>query len=198
MQKQTAAIAIVILLLVSMGASITLIPNTAAHTTPYQITTYAKTAVLPSPMQVGQSALGYAFLANAPLASSAVTNTYRFHDYTVTATDPNGKVQTFHWDTVSDTTGAQFFRFTPDVVGTWNITFKYGGQTLSYPADTGTPPGANSNAGDVYLPSTANCTLIVQADPIKTYPDSYPLPTEYWTRPIYGENPYWWAVSSDW
>ena len=29
-------------------------------------------------------------------------------------------------------------------------------------------------------------------------PDSYPLPTEYWTRPIYGENPYWYTVSSNW
>jgi hypothetical protein len=24
------------------------------------------------------------------------------------------------------------------------------------------------------------------------------LPTEYWTRPIYGENPYWWTISSNW
>ena len=28
--------------------------------------------------------------------------------------------------------------------------------------------------------------------------NSYPLPTEYWTRPIEGENTYWYAISSNW
>ena len=192
MQKsKTAAIAIAILLVISMGATMTF---TSAHSPPYQITTYAKSTVLPNPIGVGQSALGYAFLGNGPPSGSTIMNTYRFHDYTVIITDPNGKVQTFHWDTVQDTTGAQFYRFTPDVVGVWNITFKYGGQTQRYPQDT----SSTANDGDVYLPSEASCTLTVQEEPIFEYPSSYPLPTEYWTRPIYGENQDWWAVSSNW
>ena len=28
--------------------------------------------------------------------------------------------------------------------------------------------------------------------------DTYPLPTEYWTRPIYGENSIWYLISSNW
>ena len=194
MQKtKSAAIAIAILLIVSMGASVTL---TSAHTPPYQITTYAKVTVLPNPIGVGQSALGYAFLGNAPLSGSAVTNTFRFHNYTVTVTDPNGKVQTFHWDTVTDTTGAQFYRFTPDVVGTWNITFRYGGQVLNSTYFDTTNAAA---VGDIYLPSEASCTLTVTQEPATpSFPDSYPLPTEYWTRPIYGENNFWFVIASDW
>ena len=189
----TAAIAIAILLVISMGTAITI--PTSAHSPPYQITTYAKTTVLPNPIGIGQSALGYAFLGNGPPSGATVSNTYRFHDYTVTVIDPNGKVQTFHWDTVQDTTGAQFFRFTPDVVGVWNITFKYGGQTQHYPTDT----GSTANDGDIYLPSEASCTLTVTEEPATpSFPDSYPLPTEYWTRPIYGENQFWFSIASDW
>ncbi len=38
----------------------------------------------------------------------------------------------------------------------------------------------------------------MQQEPIPTLPDSYPLPTAYWTRPIYSENTYWYTISSDW
>jgi hypothetical protein len=172
-----------------------LIPNANAHSPPYEITTYAKIEVVPNPIGVGQSALCYAYLANAPLPSSAITNTFRNHNYTVTVTDPDGKVQTFHWDTVEDTTAVQFFRFTPTIVGQYNLSFTYGGAKLNSTYFDTTSAVA---VGDIYLPSTATHTLTVQQDPIATPPDSYPLPTEYWTRPIYGENQYWWSISSNW
>ncbi len=175
-------------------ATIIILPSANAHNPSYQITTYAKVQLLPNPIGVGQSGLGYAFLANAPPSGSAITNTYRFHNFTVIIKDPNGTETKLHWDTVEDTTGAQFFRFTPDKVGQYNITFYYGGQTQHYPQDT----GSQNNDGDIYLPSTATCTLTVTEEPATTYPDSYPLPTEYWTRPIYGENQYWYTVSSNW
>jgi hypothetical protein len=151
---------------------------------------------LPDPVQVGQSTLVYAFLGNPPPPGSAIPNTYRFHNYTIVITDPNGKVTTQYYETVQDTTGVQSYRFSPEVTGTWDITFNYGGQTLATP-DVDQPAGS-ANLGDIYLPSSATTTLTVQEEPITTYPDSYPLPTEYWTRPIYEENPYWFAISSNW
>ena len=194
-KNKTVAITIALFLIASMTASTLLLPSTTAHTPQYQITTYAKIVPVPNPIGVGQSTLVYAFLGNAPLSGSAITNTYRFHDYTVLITDPKGKVQTFHWDTVEDTTGAQFFRFTPDVVGQWNLTFTYGGQILNQTYyDTSTA----SAVGDIYLPSTATATLTVTEEPAISYPDSYPLPVEYWARPIYGENQYWYTISSNW
>ena len=33
--------------------------------------------------------------------------------------------------------------------------------------------------------------------PVSPVPQSY-FPTSYWTRPIYGENPYWYTISSNW
>jgi outer membrane protein assembly factor BamB len=49
---------------------------------------------------------------------------------------------------------------------------------------------------DTFAASSASTTLTVQEEPIP-YINSYPLPQEYWTRPIYGENTDWWSISSD-
>ena len=91
-KNKTAAISIAIFLIISMGASMLLIPSANAHTPPYQITTYAKIEAVPNPIGVGQSALCYAFLGNAPLSGSTIENTFRNHNYTVTITSPNGTV----------------------------------------------------------------------------------------------------------
>jgi hypothetical protein len=192
--KKIVLFIVAILALSTAASAILITPVSAAHNPVYQYTTYAKIQAFPDPIGVGQSALVYVFLANAPPSGSAISNTYRFHNYDVVITDPNGQNQTFHWDTCVDTTGAQFFRFTPDIVGTYTLTFYYRGQTQHYPADI----SSTASEGDVYLPSTATQKLTVTQDPAKTYPDSYPLPTEYWTRPIFGENQYWFTISSNW
>ena len=190
------AITIALFLIASMAASIILIPNSTAHTPPYQIKTYALVEALPHTTGVGQTVVIYAFLGNAPPPGSSELNTYRFHDYTVTFLSPSGKTSTMHYDTIFDTTGVQTIRFTPEEAGTYNITFVYGGQTLAVGGVD--QPVGSANLNDTYLPSTATTTLVVQEEPIPIYPDSYPLPTEYWTRPIYAENPYWWLISSNW
>jgi hypothetical protein len=195
-QKNRAiAIFIAALLTFSIAASLILVPDTAAHNPPYQITSYAKVSMQPEVIGVGQSIMGYAFLGNAPLSGSSMTNRIRFHNYTVWITDPEGKVTEYHWDTVEDTTGCQMFRFTPTIVGQYNVTFTFGGMVLT--VNEVTSPTSQS-IGDIWLPSTATCTFYAQEDPIPNFPDSYPLPTEYWTRPIYGENPGWYSISSNW
>jgi hypothetical protein len=195
-KSRTAAISIAILFIISMGASMLMLPTTSAHTPPYVVTTYARIEAQPNPIGVGQSALCYAFLANAPLSGSTIENTFRNHNYTVIITAPNGtKLPQLHWDTVQDTTAVQFFRFTPDTVGVYNLTFTYGGNVLNSTYFDTTTVGA---PGDIWLPSTASINLTVQQDPVTQFPDSYPLPTEFWTRPIYGENQYWYTISSDW
>jgi len=190
------AISIAIVLIISMSASMMLLPTTTAHTPPYQTVTYAKVVCMPSLLGVGQSGLIYAFLANAPLTGAAIENTFRNHNYTVTTISPSGVKQVYHYDTVTDTTGVQFIRFTPTEIGQYNITFLYGGNVVnSTYFDTTTA----ANVGDIWLPSTATATVTVQQAPVTSYPDSIsPFPTEFWTRPIYGENNYWFTISSNW
>jgi len=50
----------------------------------------------------------------------------------------------------------------------------------------------------VFQASDSEITEVtVQADPIETIPLN-PLPTGYWTRPIYGENKDWYTISGNW
>ena len=58
--------------------------------------------------------------------------------------------------------------------------------------------GASAYVNDTYRASTATTFFQVQEEPIRAVIDSYPLPTEYWTRPIYGENSIWFSISSQW
>jgi hypothetical protein len=51
--------------------------------------------------------------------------------------------------------------------------------------------------GDTYEPSSASTNLTVQQASIAAIPAT-PLPTAYWTRPIYGENTNWFTISSNW
>ena len=52
--------------------------------------------------------------------------------------------------------------------------------------------------GDVFTAANATFELTVQQEPIPAPKESYPLPTEYWTRPIEGQNTDWYAISSNW
>ncbi|MCW3999343.1 MAG: PQQ-binding-like beta-propeller repeat protein [Candidatus Bathyarchaeota archaeon] len=166
-----------------------LLPSTTAHTPGWQIPTYAYIQAVPNPIGVNQAAYIYMWLDKVQ-TGSAIGNDIRFHDYQLTITAPNGEVTTETFATIEDTTSSQGFSFTPTQTGTYNLTFNFPGQ--NYAGTSG------DYVNDTYLASRATTLLIVQEEPIASYPDSYPLPSEYWTRPIYGENPYWYTVSSNW
>jgi len=193
--KTTAAL-IATILIVSTVASTMLMQTANAHTPEWEIPTFAYINVAPNPIGVGQQAFVLMWLDKTFGSDPMLTNNYRFHNYNLTIIKPDGSVETTIFDVAKDTTSSQGYAYTPDQVGTYNFIFSFPGQ------DYNQYPGAyNPNSayvGDTYLPSSTNTTLAVQQDPITDYPDSYPLPTEYWTRPIYAENPYWWTLSSNW
>ena len=197
-QNKTTAIIIAILLTISMAASTILIPQVNAHNPGYNIPTFAYISAHPDPIGVGQTVnvfmwvnqiygVGWDFPA-------LLSNNYRFHNYNFTIVAPNGAVTTKIFETVSDTTSNQFTSFTPDQVGIYTLIFNFPGQT--YTATNGNPNSVSVN--DTYLPSSATTTLTVQQDQIPGPTGSSPLPTAYWTRPIYGENSDWWTISSNW
>ena len=200
-----AAIAIILLLAISTATTITMLKPAAAHTPSQDLPTVAYIEALPNPIGVGQTTLIYMWLnrvygyypAGEPAGSinyAAVNNDYRFHNYKLTITDPNGENTTKTFDTVIDTTSSQSYQFTPTIAGTYTLTFNFPGQAINdYPHSPIT-----TMINDTYLPSQSVSTLTVQQNAIDTFPISYPLPEEFWTRPIYGENPFWWTISSNW
>jgi hypothetical protein len=193
-----------LLLLSTTVISLTTIPNTTAHSPPWRFASFAYIIASPNPIGIGQTTYLSMWVDNA-LPGAMPDNNVRKHNYTLTITKPDGAVQTQHWDVVDDTTGIQFFAFTPDQLGNYAFKFDYGGQTYDfntpyapYSALPGQFVSPNPFLGDTYGPASTTMTLSVKQDPLPVPIDSYPLPTEYWTRPIEAENTYWFTISSNW
>jgi len=176
-----------------MSAILVFAPTSDAHTPALQIPTFAYIMAVPNQVGVGQYTHIFMWI-DKTFDSTAIANDYRFHNYKLTITKPNGDVETKTWDTIWDTTSSQGYNYAPDQAGTYTLKFEYPGGAINSVSHN--PNSAYVN--DTYKASSATTTFTVQEEPIFNYPDSYPLPTEYWTRPIYGENPGWWTISSDW
>ena len=190
------AIAIAIFLTVIMTTSIAFIPATNAHTPPWTFVSYAYIVAAPNPVGIGQTAAIVMWI-DAPLPGATITNDIRRHNYSLIITKPDGTTQTQSWDVINDPTGVEYFQYTPDQLGNYTFKFSYPGQNYTF--TSATSPGADANyLGDVWLGASNTINLVVQQDPIPAAIDSYPLPTQYWSRPIEGENTYWYTIASNW
>jgi outer membrane protein assembly factor BamB len=190
--KRMTSLAIILML--SMTASMMLVlPSANAHTPSWEIPTYAYINVAPNPVGVNQQTVVIFWLTNV-YDNALLSNDYRFHNYELTITAPDGHTTTQNFPTATDPTSSQYTLFTPTQVGTYTLDFSFPGQVVNdYSHD---PNSAYIN--DTYLPSSATTTLTVQEEPLPAPITSYPLPSSYWTRPIYGENTDWWSISSNW
>ena len=187
-KNKTIAILITLLLITSMSATFAFLPNANAHSPPWTINSQAYIDVAPNPVGVGQTTY-ISIWTGQVIFSATVTNDIRRHNYTLTITNPAGTTTSQHWDVISDTTGIQFTSFTPDQIGNYTLKFDYGGQIYTW---------SGTYQNDTLLPASKTITLTVQEDPIPGAIASYPLPTEYWSYPIEGENTYWYTISSNW
>jgi hypothetical protein len=198
--RQLVTILIATLLVTSIASTIVL--SASAHTPAWDVITTAHVAAAPINIGVGQRLMIYAWLDKifdgAQPSGSATANLYRFHNYTLVITKPDGTTDKIYQDRIEDTTSNQMFTYTPTQVGTYNVQFIFPG--MKYNTGTaGVDYNANSAyVNDTYRASTAYTTFTVQEASIPNIIDSYPLPSEYWTRPIYGENPIWFQVASNW
>ncbi len=190
------AIAISLMLTLTMTASLVLLPTANAHTPPWTFVSYAYIVASPNPVGVGQT-VAVVMWIDAPFPGANVNNDIRRQNYKLTITKPDGGVETQQWAVLSDTTGMQYYQYTPDQTGNYTFKFEYPGQTYTW--NTSTTPGANNlYYGDKWLGADKTITLTVQEDPIPTPINSYPMPTEYWTRPVEGQNTYWYTIASNW
>ena len=191
-EKKLMAILISIAFIISIGASLS---TTYAHSPPWTIVSYAYLVAAPNPIGVGQT-VAIDMWIDTPIVGATITNDIRRHDYTLTITAPSGKVETKHWDVVSDPTSVQYLQYSPTEIGNYTLKFDYPNQTYIWTSST---PGANTAyTGDIIKGASRTITMTVQQDPTPSAIDSYPLPTEYWTRPIEGQNTYWYTLSSNW
>ena len=188
------AIMIALLLTITATASVAL-PIVNAHTPAWSVPTYAYVKVNPNPVGVGQTVLVVFWLDKVPPTASGIGGD-RWRGYQVAVTKPNGDKETLGPFT-SDPVGSGYSPYIPDQVGTYTFAFSFPGQVLSLSGPAGIPGGASDYINDTFMASNATTTLTVQQEPI-SQPGGYPLPTQYWTRPIEGQNTEWFSIASNW
>jgi len=179
---------IALFLISTISATIILTQTATAHTPLWNIPSFAYVVAAPSPVGVGQTAQVYMWV-DIPMPNAAVTNDIRRHGYTLTITKPDGTTETHTWDVVQDTTGIQFWSYMPTQAGNYTLKFHYAGQVYTW---------SGTYQNDTMAAADATTILQVTETQVPTPLGSYPLPAEYWTRPIEGENTDWFAISSNW
>jgi hypothetical protein len=192
-QNKTLKIVIAIILTLTITVPLANLSLANAHTPPWTIVSYAYLQAGPNPVGVGQSALILMWV-DGPMRNAALENDIRRHDFKLTITAPDGTKETFNWPIVADPTSTQFIRYTPTQIGTYTLDFYYPGQTYTWSSTSAERTWTN----DTYTAASAQFLLTVQEEPLPAAKTSYPLPTEYWTRPIEGQNTNWYTVSSNW
>jgi hypothetical protein len=145
--------------------------QTSNQTVNYE--TFAYIIVSPDPVSVGQPLI-VQFRIDKTVANGTILGPF-FEGFRVNITKPDGSVES-KGPYTADSTGGSWFTYTPDTPGEYSFQTFFPGQTFTHL----TPPRH-------YEASQSKVqTVTVTSESIPPYPDT-PLPTGYWTRPIYGE-----------
>jgi hypothetical protein len=194
MSNTKNAMIFALFLLLTIAITSFALPIANAHDPAWQIPTYAYIAATPNPVGAGQTVSLVFWLDKVP-PTAAGTAGDRWINFNIDVTKPDGSKETLGPFT-SDSVGGAYTTYTPDTTGNYTLFFSFPGQVPTGSTGTGIS-GTSPNIGDNYLPSNTTTTLTVQQEPIPG-PTSYPLPTEYWTRPIEGQNTEWYTLASNW
>jgi outer membrane protein assembly factor BamB len=202
-KNKTVAIALILLLTASAAIAVAS-AQFATITWPNQvqdIPTFLFMTASPNPCGVGQGVyLGAMFSKPTPTNNGGGGDFY--DNVTIDIVDPDGvKTVMGPWMT-SRAAGIQF-TYTPSKVGNYTIQAHYPGQKLigdHEGSDQPAPSGWNLwLLNSTMLPSDSNIlTLVVNEEPTVPIYQTPPLPTEFWTRPIYGTNWNWGELGANW
>ena len=190
MIRNKTSVAITLLLLVAFAISIVAIPAANAVLMPAR-DTYAFVTANPNPIGVGQEALVVMWLSE-PLPSDA----FRRGGHQLVITKPDGTTET-KGPFVAESTGSTYTTYTPTTAGTYSFQLNFLGEWLNY---TGPHPVSRiTGTYEIYYKpsSSKKYVLTVQEEPIRHLSES-PVPTGYWTRPIFGENQGWASLAGPW
>ena len=170
-----------------------------------KIPTWVFSVIAPNPVGVGQTFTMVIFNPQVPYQAQD-TNSIRYK-YHVEITEPDGTAVRIpsSGSLTSDSTGTTYTSDTPDQIGNHSVMVVFEQLNWLFPEAIGTNTSSTTGTagrdyyGVTFLSSTKTYTVAVQQDPVPTEAVTvYPLPTEYWARPIEGQNNAWGQVSSSW
>ncbi len=159
----------------------------------------------PNPVGAGQQ---MTFIFFNPQVPTPRTDKYLF-DLTITKPDGSTEILPAAGDQgiynqdiqdgkyVSDTTGSAWATWTPTETGNHSVTVKFYG--TDQPHDKYASSTDRTWYGVTLKESNYTTTFVVQDEFVQPIGwTDVPLPTEYWTRPIEGQNQDWYQISSNW
>jgi len=205
LSRNKTAVAIALFLTLTIAVALIALPLTIGRVWPDPIPTWTYIGVSPAEVTgVGQQII-IVFWSNfiPPTAIGEYGDRWTFW---VDVTTPSGS------DTLgpyrSDPVGGAWGTYTPTEIGEYTFVARMDEHTIDGGASIGkvnpqghvTWPSFTSNAsiGDVFESSESEpWHLTVQEEPLIRYEET-PLPTDYWTRPVYGANHLWGQVMGNW
>jgi outer membrane protein assembly factor BamB len=183
MTKNKAASAIALLMILAMIVTLAVPFVNAQPIYP----TYAFLGVTPNPVGVGQTVL-----LHIGISQQTMGTTQFWYGLTVTVTRPDGTTETLGPFT-TDSTGGTGSNYIPNQVGVYKFQTHFPAQNI-----TGFDFATFSIVNKGYAASDSPITeLVVQEEAIPYFP-GFPLPTEYWTRPINGQFWEWAPLTGNW
>lgn len=187
--KKKVLATIILVLMLNIATLMASIPLAEAT----DVKTYAFLAATPNPAGVGQDVLVMMWLDSPPPTAVGPFGS-RWEGYTCTITKPDGTTET-KGPYTSDPVSGAYFMYTPTMVGTYKLQFSFPGQHVTGSLVFLGPPVPIDNE---YLPSTSRVVeLVVQQDKVTGFQE-IPITTDYWTRPLYGENRNWAPLGGNW
>ncbi len=173
LKSKATTIAISTFLMVVMAISIIALPNANAQT---PIKTYAFVGATPNPVGVGQEVLFHIGISQQTPSTYLQWVDLSFH---VTGPDYDETYDGLK----TDSTGGTGKSLTFDTPGVYEIQSHFPEQDMQ---------------GTTYAASDSDVIyLVVQEEPIDYFP-AFPLPTEYWTRPINAQFHEWAPIAGNW
>ncbi len=191
-RKRLCAVALLLALTAAMTYA-SILPTAVA----LDIPTYPLITVNPDPIGVGQTAYINAFMSKpTPTAGMGGTGD-QYEGIMIKIWKPDGTTQQIG-PLRSDSTGGTWASFIPKTNGTYKFQMTYPGGILKGGGNVFMGGGFNWT-GSKLLPSESEIVeLTVQNEAIGPLYQTPPLPTEYWTRPIYGTNYAWNEIGGNW
>ncbi len=202
--KNKTAMSFALILILTMTASMMFNPTAQA----IELKMILLLNINPNPVGVGQIVYINAFFTHTMPTSTGFYGD-RHENVTIEVVGPDGNKETFG-PYMADSTGGTWCSFVPDETGNYTVQAFYPGQIL-----TGTNPNAptlgNFSAGmggaagnldligsHVQAAVSEKIQLVVQAEQVQPKYVTPPLPTEYWSRPIYATNYNWAQLGGNW
>jgi outer membrane protein assembly factor BamB len=183
--KTTTLIALFLLL--AMTISLIALPNANAQN---RVKTYPYLGVVPNPIGVNQGVIFHVGITKELYSSEM-----GWEDLEIRITGPVSETLEV---AKTDATGGTGVNWVPTVAGNYTCIGYFPEQTTSATKIAGGFFTAQLATGTIMLESESEpVTLVVQEDPIEYYP-YFPLPAEYWTRPVDSQQRTWIAVAGNW